>query len=325
MSDAATTTTNDVAVPTSADTEPTREQLIAMLTTDPDETSSESAADTDPAEAGKHGASTSSAADSDEAKKDPKAERIAARIAATVKTERRVAAEQAKIRAQAADVEKRAAELERREARLRLIEEDPVKAFEELKLDPKTFLEKLSGTHKPESIAERRLAELEKQVVAERTARERLLHQQQLQHVEQTMRQETHAFVQMVASSEAFPTLVSEFTPEEIAQQANAVAQAHGEAYKREHGEYPSNEVIAQYLEDQAKARAQRRTSWRQPAQPSQGKPGSQIAQSVTSKEPRTLTNGSASQRASVSKPWSQKDADEESLRLIQQMHASRD
>ncbi len=135
----------------------------------------------------------------------------------------------------------------------------------------------------------------------------------------------TQAAVESIdAAPEKYPHIIAEYTPAELAHALQNAAAQHGPAYKKKFGEYPTDEVIAEYLEDQARARAEtlaeRRARVGQKASvPSKGElPGDlQVAQPATGPSPRTLTSRAASEKATATKPWSQEWADEESLRIL--------
>lgn len=277
---------------------------------------------------------------------DPKQERVAARIAAATRAEIRAAQARAELKAQQAELERRAAELEATAAKYKLLEEDPVKAFETLKLDPKTFLEKLSGEYKPENVAERELAKLkaEFEALKAETTRERETAKEREQRIatEMAWKEASQGFIAHVeATAEKYPNLVAEFTEgEAVAAAEQVLLEVVGhddagkpvtrtQAYFDKFGTYPDNDVIAEYLDAQAKARAEARqnSAWRkrgesatQGSQPlSNGDPIPKAPPVNKGSSPRTLTSRAASEKAtSLSKQWSQEAADEESLRILE-------
>lgn len=266
--------------------------------------------------------------------KAPEAERVSARIIAAKRADMRAAQARAEIAAQRAELEKRRAEVEEqakvvdalREAKL-----SPSKALEILGMSPKEFLETLANEHEPEVVAKRamssalteteklrvELAEL-KRAMAERER------EQQNATVEAGAAQAKEAFLEHVSSkAEAYPHTVEEFTPEEIVSLGWKLASEHARPYFERFGVYPDDEVIAEELERQAKQRAEQRTAWRSRIggnanQPSKGTTGQQRAtQSGTGPSPRTLTSRLASEKATAAPKWSQEQADEESLRIL--------
>lgn len=268
--------------------------------------------------------------------------RVAKRIAAALKAERRAeqrreeqAAKEAKLVERERELDARLKELEARAETFRLLETDPVQAFDKLKLDPKTFLERLAGEHDPSKVIERQIASerearlaLEKRLEEERAARQQsereAMRAQQEAHVRVAVQTASAAFIGMLEqNAEKYPYLADEYTPEEITDRALAVASQHGEAYKREFGEYPDDEVIADYLEAEARKRAEARSAWRSRLMKTP-EPGKGTA-SASALKPRTLTNGAASTKATAPKPWSEKDARDEAMKIIRQMHASTD
>lgn len=265
---------------------------------------------------------------------DPKAERVAARILAAKKAEIRAHQQREALTQRQSAIEAREKELAAKEARFRRLEEDPVAAFDELKLDPKTFLEKLAGLHTPEAQTSREIAKererieaLEKRLAQADEDRKRYELQLRGREVETNTRQATEAFLEHVATSAAkYPHLTDQYTPEEISARALQVATEHAEAYKSRFGVYPDDEVIADFLEQEAAERAQRRAAWRErigQGAPAQGRASKGEIASGQGKAgtPRTLTNSTASQRGAAPKAWSEKDAYEEAKRIVKQLH----
>lgn len=276
---------------------------------------------------------------------DPKTERVSARIAAARRAEIRAAQERDRIKAERAEIERMRAEvseLAKVAEQAKLAKTSPSKLLELAGLDPKSFLEALATETEPASVAKRvaseSLSEVEKlkaELAAERDAmrreREALTAAQRERHLREAQATTTQQFVNHVAeSAEKYPHLVAEFTPEEIAERGWSVAMQHAEAYKARFGDYPDDEVIAEFLEQQAKERAEKRNAWRErigqrATPPSKGKPGDAGAgQSVKANVPRTLTNGAASQKSTAPKDWSEKDAIEEAKRIIRNLHANK-
>lgn len=262
----------------------------------------------------------------------PADERVARRIAAAKRLEQRSARERGEIQAARAQLEQeRAALAEQRKAheaalaQYKLLEDDPVKAFETLGLDPKVFLDRLAGEHNPASVVARELSEMKRQLAEEREARLRLTQEtarrEQEARFQAAQQASTKAFVDHVAdNAERYPYLTDEFTAEEIAAHGWDVATRHAEQYKKQFGEYPDDSVIAEYLEAQAKSRADQRSAWKarlkKPSEPGQG------TASATALKPRTLTNSAVSQKASPPRHMSDRDAREEAMKIIQTMHA---
>lgn len=274
---------------------------------------------------------------------DPQAVRIGARVAAAVRAERKATAERNELKAEREKADARQAELDAREKRIRIVEEDPIKFFEEFKSDPKAFLEKLAGEHKPEAVASKEVAALKAEVEtlktqaktredAEKAASARA-------QVNQAWSEASTAFIEHVQTDpEKYPHLCEEFTEAEATELAYAqLTEVVGrtadgkpvtrcEAYRAQHGVYPDDEVIAEYLDTVAKQRIEGRTksAWRKqgdPAsQPSKGAPTGDPKPVPPAKGtiPRTLTAREASTRAAAPKPWTQEAADEESIRIIE-------
>ncbi len=89
-------------------------------------------------------------------------------------------------------------------------------------------------------------------------------------------------------------------------------------------GEYPTDDDVAEALEERATPRAKARSEWRTrigknaPAAP-QGTPSVDVraTQMDRGPSPRTLTSRAASEKAAATPVWTQEAADEESLRII--------
>lgn len=298
-----------------------------------------------PAEAEKPAEAKPEAAEAPAEPEAPKQdERVAARIAVAKRAELRAAQERAELKAQRDALAKERADIEAKAARFKLLEEDPVKAFEELKLDPKAFLERLANEQDPTSIVAKKMAALEAEVTSLReerrkeieTAKERETRQAQ----EAAWSEASQTFVQFVEqTADKYPHLVNEFTEgEAVAEAEKILTEVVGysddgspvtavEAYFNQFGQYPDNDVIAEELDKRAKARveARQKSVWRKQATAapasqaiSPGDPN-RAAQTVNKgSSPRTLTPRAASEKASSSNGWSQEWADQESLRLLQ-------
>lgn len=280
-----------------------------------------------------------------------KEDRVAARIVAAKRAEAKTAAERRDLITLRETQERRQAELDAREKRLRLVEEDPIRAFEELKIDPKTFLEKLSGEYKPENVVakkadalEAKVAELEKRLADKDTAAQR---EAASIKADTAWKEAATSFISHVGEkADAYPHLTEEFTEDQATDLAFTVltevvgADERGkpltrsEAYFREHGVYPDHEVIAEYLDGIAKARVEARTksAWRKrgdsATQARQAPIGnSQAVPPGRGTSPRTLTSREASQRTAPparkgGPVWTaadQDEADEAALRLIEE------
>lgn len=269
-----------------------------------------------------------------------KDERISPRITAAMRAEVRAAEQRAELRAQQQQIEAKQRDLDAREKRIKLIEDDPIRFFEEWKADPKVFLEKLAGEYKPENVVAKKVDSLEKQLAEERAAREKLQaeteHKTKAAQADAAWKEASGAFVNFVAASaEKYPHLVEEFTEQQatdeafaalsevIGKDANGEPVTRAEAYRIQYGDYPGNDTVAEYLDSIAKQRIEGRqkAGWRKPpATPSEGAtPGDpKPASPVNGASPRTLTSRDSSTRASAPKQWSQEAADEESLRILE-------
>ncbi len=268
--------------------------------------------------------------------KDPAAEKVAARLTVALKAEERAARSRAEIAAAKAEIETSRAEVAEHlkvvEA-LKAAKTSPSKALELLGMTPKEFLETLATEHEPAAVAARavkgtsdEVAKLQAKIEAMEKAAEDRENASKRQSLDHDYNQATAAFIEHVdASPDKYPHLIAEYTPAELARAAQAAADQHAVAYKNKFGEFPDDSVIADFLEDQARTRAEalaeRRARVGQKAPvPSKGEtPGDlQVAQPATGPSPRTLTSRAASEKATTAKPWSQEWADEESLRILQ-------
>lgn len=272
--------------------------------------------------------------------KDPKAERVGSRIAAAKMAEKKTERERIELRTQKEAHDKRAADLDAREKRLRLIEDDPIKFFEEFKSDPKTFLDKLAGDYKPENVATKKLTAVEEEVQrlkTELTQRDEAAKQAQ---TDSAWKEAGAAWLSHVGEqAEKYPHLTDEFTEQQalalahseltapVGKDSTGALVSRSQAYFREHGVYPDFDVIAEHLDLLAKQRIEARTksAWRK--QGNGADPASKAAlngdpksvPSVKGTSPRTLTSRDASQRSSAPKVWSQEAADEECIRILEQ------
>jgi hypothetical protein len=272
----------------------------------------------------------------DEEKPKPEDDKVAARINAAKRTELRAAQERAELQRTRAELDRQKAEL----AELAKVADavkaaklSPSKLMELAGLQPKDFLETLAREHEPETVAQRVALELRgeleatrKEIAALKEERERERMATERQRVETTVAEAQKAFLDHVSSQvEAYPHLVEEFTPEEIAAQALALAEEHGQDYFARFGVYPDDDVIAEELDRQAKKRAERRSQWRQRLGKAASESGKGDSSGEASKRPavkaegpRTLTSRSAAQKATPPRNWSQEDADAESLRILE-------
>lgn len=267
--------------------------------------------------------------------KDPAAERVSARLTVALRAEERAARSRAEIAAAKAEVDAQRAEVAEQ---LKVVESlkaaklSPSKALEILGMSPKEFLESLATEHEPAAVAARavqgtsaEVAELKAELAAMKKASEAREHASRRHEVESTYNAATQQFLAHVDSAtDKYPHLIAEYTPEELASAARAAAEQHAEPYKAKFGEYPDDDVIAEYLEGQAKARAEAlaerraRVGQKAPLLSASKTPGDlQVAQPATGPSPRTLTSRAASEKATAAKPWSQEAADEESIRIL--------
>lgn len=277
-----------------------------------------------------------------EAPKPAEDEKVAARINAAKRAELRAAQERAELQRAREEVAKQKAELEpllKLAEQVRSAKASPSRLLELSGLAPKDFLESLAHEHDPAQVAERVKAEtsteldaLRKEIADLKAAREQELIRAQRQKLDSQVQEAQKAFVDHVAESAAkYPHLVEECTPEEMAAEALAVAQNHGQDYFARFGVYPDDEVIAEHLEERAKEKAASRAAWRQrigkPAhEPSKGDSSGDTGKrpAVKAEGPRTLTSRAASAKATPPREWSQEEADAEALRILESAFAAK-
>lgn len=274
---------------------------------------------------------------------EPKLDKVGQRLAAAKRAEQKAERERMELRQAREQHEKRQAELDAREKKLRLIEEDPVKFFEEFKADPKTFLDKLAGDYKPENVATKKLTAVEEELQrlkAEIAQRDEAARQSQSRaQANDAWKQASAAFIEHVgAQADRYPNLTNEMSEEQATELAYSVLTqvvgrdpdgtpvTRSEAYRREHGEYPDHDVVAEYLDSIAKQRveARQKSAWRKQGESadlaSKATPNgdSKVVPTVKGTSPRTLSSRDTNQRAAAPKPWSQEAADEESIRILE-------
>jgi len=269
-------------------------------------------------------------------------EKVAARINAAKRAELRAAQERAELTRARDEIAKQRAEFE---PLLKLAEQvkhakaSPTRLLELSGLSPKEFLESLANEHDPSQVAERVKAEtsseldvLRKEIADLKAARDQEQARAHRARLDTQVIEAQKAFVDHVAeSAEKYPHLVEEFTPDEMSREALAVAQNHGQDYFARFGVYPDDEVIAEHLEEVAKARAESRAAWRQrigkPAhEPSKGDSSGETGKrpAVKAEGPRTLTSRAASAKATPPREWSQEEADAEALRILESAFAAK-
>lgn len=273
----------------------------------------------------------------------PVDDKVSKKIAVALKAERAASQARQELRAKEQEIERREAALKSSEARFKLLEEDPVKAFEELKLDPKTFLEKLAGEHKPENVQAKEIAALKAKIEAlesERTKEVETAKQREMrQQIEASWTEASRGFIEHVqATAEKFPHLVAEYTEADAIAAAEralleVVVDEHGQqmtradAYFNKFGEYPDNDVIAEHLDLLAKQRAEARqnSAWAKRGQSptngsqplSNGDPNPKAPPVTKGSSPRTLTSRAASEKASPPKEMTDEERDALSIRLL--------
>ncbi len=282
----------------------------------------------------------------------PEAEKVSARILANRRAELRAQEERKAIAAERQAIEAARAEVAEAKAQadaLKAAKLSPSKALELLGMSPKEFLETLATEDEPEAHAKRaasgmltEVQKLQARIDAMEAAEKARVEAARQLEDQQAYQEGGNDFVNFVTENAAkYPALVEAWTPAEFVREGFACLEevvgktADGKPIRRvdafmadSGGEYPSNDDIAEFLEHRAQPAFKARSAWRErigksAPNPSQGTPAIQ-GQPVTAAKPRTLTNGASATNASAPKPWSQADADAESVRLIEQLHASR-
>lgn len=275
-------------------------------------------------------------------------DKVSDRITAALRAEKRAEQQRVELAAKKRELDDREAQLKPTAEDIRLFEEDPAAFVAKKgwnKQQVASFLDKLAGNVQPEAVAdkklteqERRIADLEAKLAAEEASKKTVA---QRAHEEAAGK----AFVQHIAgASEKYPYLVKEFTESEAVTVAfEALSQVIGrtpegkpvtrlQAFIAQHGEGPSDEVIAEHINSIAQQRIEHRAkaSWGKagevPAKPGQGAPiGDQSsAPQVTGASPRTLSRADQGSRAAAPRTkgnvWTHEDqaaADEESMRIL--------
>lgn len=276
-----------------------------------------------PPEAAAEDAPPTTATDGQEPATEPGPnDKVAQRIAAAKRREERAARERASLHAERAQIESARAEIGRHQAALRLLTERPLEGMKALAIDPKTFLEKIiqDGEVTWQSEAQQLRSELKR--LEEERGRERA--ELEAQRIEATQAQAKAAFASMVSTNaDKYPYLMAEFDDDEIVDRAWRVASLHGPDYRARTGEDLSDEEIASFLEDQAKARHEKlqgrrarvnggtRESGSAPTSPNA--PG-HVSRPATA---RTISGRMTGQAQQSARPWTQDDADTESLRIL--------
>lgn len=282
----------------------------------------------------------------------PKEEKFSTKYIAARKAEMRAAEQRKAFRAEQEALAKERAALQAEKElaeKIRAAKDSPSELLALTGLEPKEFLEKLATEHEPQQLVARVVAaeraareELAKKLEALEAAREQDARSFRAREIETSVQRAGDAFVNFVNNeAEKYPHILDEFAPDEAVRVAlsaleetvgydeNGRPVSRSEAYRQRFGDYPDDAAIAEYLDHLAQERASKKSAWRarngqSATHPSQGKPGENaIGRSVKAATPRTLTNGTASQKATAPKEWSQEDADQESLRILKQMYAS--
>lgn len=280
--------------------------------------------------------------------KDPAAEKASARILANQRAEMRAAKMRADIAAEKAAVDAQrgeVGELAKLAEAVKAAKGSPSKALELLGLSPKEFLETLATEHEPEAIAKRavegtltEVQKLQARIDAmEKADADRQKHAR-MREADAQAQAAGSGFLEFVATNaEKYPSLVDTMGPQEIVNAGFACLHevlgkdARGnpvtrlDAYLAEHGKPPDDDEIAEFLETQAKPRAQARSEWRTrigknapPASMATPSVDVRATQMDRGPSPRTLTSRAASEKAAAAPTWSQEAADAESLRIIE-------
>lgn len=283
----------------------------------------------------------------------PASARIAAakRAQAKADSQRRAAEAQAReLQARASQLEAQAKAQQEREDRLRLMEEDPAAYFAaKSPADVRAHLERLAAGAKPEDITAKKQAQLEEEVKrlrAETEAREEAARAAQMEAERARARSEGGAaFTAHVSEHiDKYQFLIQEYpTPDEAVNAGLAALEevigtdrqgrrvTRVAAFIADQGRPPNNDEIAEYLDQLAKARIESRkqNAWRPRGEKAPESASAANGTAVTKAptvnpgtHPRTLSARDTGQRsAAAPNVWTQEAADEQSLRILEQMY----
>lgn len=267
--------------------------------------------------------------------KTPEQERVGLRIAAARKAELRakelrdqVAAEKRQLDAQRAEMEALKAKYER------LKSGDPLEVLDALGADKLDFVKRVAQAPEVVDPVQAHVARLEAQLqaqaealAAERAEREAVIIQQRQQQYQVGITEAQKAFVESVTANEsAYPNLVAEFTPAEIARQAVEAFQAHNAEWLRRFGKPLEDSDVAAYLEELAAARAAELA----PRRKGLGASKAAVpvvnagAPSHASGKTSTMTNAAPSGRAAPPRELTQEEKEREMIRIIEAERAKK-
>lgn len=280
------------------------------------------------------------------AEPEPKESGVSDRIAAALKAEKKAAELRAKNERKEKELGEREAALKPTVDDVALFQEDPAAFIAKKGWSQKQvgeFLDKLAGTYKPEAVADKKLTTLEQEladVKARLAAKERAEETAKLTVQQRQAEAEAgKAFIGHIVSDVAkYPHLTEVFAndAEVVAAGFEVLTQIIGkdaegkpvtrvQAFTAQHGRAPTDQELAEHLDAVAKAKIEARSkaSWRQGSaanKAGQAASGETKVPQANGTSPRTLSRADTSIRAAAprSASWSQEQADEESLRILE-------
>jgi hypothetical protein len=280
------------------------------------------------------------------AESEPKDKGVSDRIAAAMKAEKRAAELRAKNERKEKELGEREAALKPTAEEIALFQDDPAafiakKGWTEKQVA--SFLDKLAGTYKPEAVAEKKLTTLEQELA---DVKAKLAAKEQAEEAAKLTAQQRHAeseagkaFIgHIVSDVQKYPHLTEVYAndAEVVAAGFEVLTQIVGkdaegkpvtrvQAFMAQHGRGPTDQELAEHLDAVAKAKIEARSkaSWRQGSaanQAGQAASGESKVPQAKGTSPRTISRADTSIRAAAprSAAWSQEQADEESLRILE-------
>jgi hypothetical protein len=277
---------------------------------------------------------------------EPKEKPVSDRIAAALKAEKRAADLRAENERKQKDLDAREAAMKPTAEEIALFQEDPAafiakKGWTEKQVA--SFLDKLAGTYKPEAVADKKLTTLEQElaeVKAKLAAKEKAEEDARKSVQQRQIEAEAgKSFVEHIVSDVAkYPHLTEVYANDDeviaagfavltqiIGNDADGKPVTRVQAFMSQHGRGPTDQELAEHLDSVAKAKIEARTkaSWRKgnaANQAGQAASGESKVPPVNGTSPRTLSRADTSTRAAAPRKteWSQEQADEQSLAILQ-------
>lgn len=280
------------------------------------------------------------------AESEPKEKPVSDRIAAALKAEKRAAELRAENERKQKDLDAREAAMKPTAEEITLFQEDPAafiakKGWTEKQVA--SFLDKLAGTYKPEAVADKKLTTLEQElaeVKAKLAAKEKAEEDAKKSVQQRQIEAEAgKSFIEHIVSDVAkYPHLTEVYANDDevvaagfavltqiIGNDAEGKPVTRVQAFRAQHGRGPTDQELAEHLDSVAKAKIEARSkaSWRQGSaanQAGQAASGESKVPQAKGTSPRTISRADTSIRAAAprSAAWSQEQADEESLRILE-------